>query len=294
MDEQAPAGSYPDHEGNMSHIDGAASTELVRSPGGDETTAVNLSSKKDGAFSKLGAVVKKAAADRQTAKEELGRKHAADAEAAGALVTSGVFGASTIEIYQGGYVRVAAGLSNATQPASIAKNTPYEKLRSIKFTQPGQDQASGTTSGLEGALGPALTGLMKGGKAFMKGSVPGLAVAGITHLVTNEGRKPFLTIVTDKEIHTLVNQISNGVFNKSTKGHNEVGLVLEAAGNSVLGAVEGAAQVPASESQPVAVSHVAKAPTLAERLRELADLHRDGILSDDEFAAAKGKLLAGL
>jgi hypothetical protein len=35
-------------------------------------------------------------------------------------------------------------------------------------------------------------------------------------------------------------------------------------------------------------------PTLAERLRELADLHKDGILSDDEFAAAKAKLLAGL
>jgi len=73
MDEQAPAGSYPDQEGNMSYWDDAASTELVKSPGGDETTAVNSSTKKDGAFSKLGAVVKKAAADRQTAKEELAR-----------------------------------------------------------------------------------------------------------------------------------------------------------------------------------------------------------------------------
>lgn len=255
-------------------------------------TAANLSGKKDGAFSRLGAVVKRAAADRQTAKEEFGRKQAADAEAAGALVTSGVFGASTIEIYQGGYVRVASGLSNAQQPASITKNTPYERLRSIKFTQPGQDQASGATSGLEGQLGPTLTGLMKGGKAFMKGSAPGLAVAGITHLATNAARKPFLTVVTDKEIHTLTDQTS-GIFNKGVKGHNEVGLALEAAGNSVLGVVEVPAHQLASQFQPV-VGQAAKGPTLAERLRELADLHKDGILSDDEFAAAKRKLLAGL
>ena len=102
-----------------------------------------------------------------------------------------------------------------------------------------------------------------------------------------------MTIVTDKEIHTLVNEIHNGFINKSNKRHNEVGLVLEAAGNSVLGVVEMAAQEPSSEFQPV-VSHAAKGSTLAERLRELSDLHRDGILSDDEFAAAKGKLLAGL
>lgn len=38
----------------------------------------------------------------------------------------------------------------------------------------------------------------------------------------------------------------------------------------------------------------AAAPTLAGRLRELAELHKDGILSDDEFAAAKAKLLGGL
>ena len=55
------------------------------------------------------AAVKKAAADKHAAKEELGRKQAEDGQAAGALVTSGVFGTSTVEIYDGGYVRVAAG-----------------------------------------------------------------------------------------------------------------------------------------------------------------------------------------
>lgn len=281
MDEQASAELYPDQE-----------------------------AKKDGAFSKFGAVVKKAAADRQAAKDELSRQYEADAQAAGALVTSGVFGTSTVEIYQGGYVRVATGkadatrtssmtnrfatsMGDATRPASITRDTPYEKLRSIKFTQPGQDQTSGGTSGMEDALGPAVASLMKGGRALMKSSVPGLAVAGITHFVTNEARKPFLTIATDKTIHTLT-QTSSGLLGKGSKGHNEVGLVLEVAGNSVLGVVAEAAHEPEPEPQPVVVSYAAKAPTLAEKLRELADLHRDGILSDEEFAAAKGKLLSGI
>ena len=33
------------------------------------------------------------------------------------------------------------------------------------------------------------------------------------------------------------------------------------------------------------------APTMAGQLNQLADLHQQGVLSDDEFAAAKAKLL---
>ena len=134
----------------------------------------------------------------------------------------------------------------------------------------------------------------------MKASVPGLAVAGLAHLAGQEGRKSFLTIATDKEIHTLTNQSSNGFISKSNKGHNDVGLALEAAGNSVLGVVGDAVHKPvlephpASEPQPVVVSQAAAGPTLADRLRELAGLHNEGILSDDEFAAAKAKLLGEL
>jgi hypothetical protein len=36
------------------------------------------------------------------------------------------------------------------------------------------------------------------------------------------------------------------------------------------------------------------APTLSDRMRELSELHREGILSDDEFSSAKAKLLSGL
>ena len=117
---------------------------------------------------------------------------------------------------------------------------------------------------------------------------------------TAEARKSFLIIATDKEIHTLTNQSHNGFIKTSNKGHNEIGLALAAAGNSVLSANGVEAQEPVSEpqpvaeSQPVVVNQAAAGPTVGERLRELADLHRDGILSDDEFAAAKAKLLGEL
>jgi hypothetical protein len=318
MNAQAPAGWYPDGHGNERYWDGSAWTEQLRIPGGtDVTSAAAPGAKKDGAFSKLGATVKKAAADKHAAKEELGRKQAEDGQAAGALVTSGVFGTSTVEIYDGGYVRVAEGLPGATHPGGgyvrvaaglrgaaqlggITRNTPYEKLRSIKFTQPSQGKTSGTTSPLGGAVGPAVASLMKGGAGLMKTSAPGLAVAGLAHLAGQEARKSFLTIATDKAIHALTNQTHNGLMNKSNKGHNDVGLALEVAGNSVLGVVGDTVDEPvlephrASEPQSVVVSQAAAGPTLADRLRELAGLHKDGILSDDEFAAAKAKVLGEL
>jgi hypothetical protein len=181
----------------------------------------------------------------------------------GNLVMSGVFGTSTVEIYDGGYVRVASWADGmkAPSPASITKTTPYEKLRSIKFTQSGQDNTPGLSSALEGAVGPAMARLVKGGAGLMKvsgglmkASAPGLAVAGLTHLAGAEGRKSFLTIASDKEIHSLTNQSNNGFVTKSNKGHNEVGLALEVAGNSVLGVVGVTAREPVSEPQPAVVS----------------------------------------
>jgi phospholipase/lecithinase/hemolysin len=37
----------------------------------------------------------------------------------------------------------------------------------------------------------------------------------------------------------------------------------------------------------------AAGPSMADQLNQLADLHNQGVLSDDEFAAAKAKLLGG-
>jgi hypothetical protein len=44
----------------------------------------------------------------------------------------------------------------------------------------------------------------------------------------------------------------------------------------------------------VAATESPAAPTLSDRLRELANLRNEGILSDEEFAAAKAKLLGEL
>ncbi|PKH38522.1 hypothetical protein CXG46_15545 [Nocardioides alpinus] len=84
------------------------------------------------------------------------------------------------------------------------------------------------------------------------------------------------------------------------KGHVDVGLALVAAGNAVLGTdssltVEAAAAELQPAVQPgVEVAAQVAPPSLADRLRELATLHREGILSDEEFASAKAKLLSGL
>lgn len=296
MSEQAPAGWYPDQDGNERYWDGDEWTEHVREPGTGDPSGGWGDTKREGAFSKL----RKAAADmhaqKRSEREGRDRKQAEDAQAAGALVTSGVFGTSAVEIFEGGYVRVAEGKSDAQQPARITKSTPYERLRSIKFVQPGQANDAGMNSPLAGAVGPAVTSLMKGGKALMKGSAPGLAMAGIAHLATTEARTSVLTIATDKEIHTLTNRSHNGFISKVNKRQNEVGLALESAGSSVL-KVHGAGQESVLEPQyvayhqPVAPSQSAGDPTVSERLRELAALHKEGILSDEEFSAAKAKLL---
>ncbi|MBW9214773.1 DUF2510 domain-containing protein [Mumia sp. zg.B53] len=290
MSEQAPAGWYPDGHGSERYWDGATWTSHVR-PLGGVTAPSATPQRKDGAISKLGSKLKKAAEDKQAARDELDRKHAEDERAAGPLITSGLFGTSTIEVYASGYVRIATVLSAASRPGKIAKGTPYEKLRSIKFAQPGQDRSPGMTPSLDGMVGPAVSGLLKGGAGIMKASAPGLAVAGLAHLANAQGRKSFLTIVTDKQIHSLTNE--------SNKGHHDVGRALEAAGNSVLSAngTEPLRVTDAQRAEQTQLRMIDQAPgpkTITERIRELAELHKEGLLSDDEFAGAKAKLLGQL
>jgi len=178
--------------------------------------------------------------------------------------------------------------------------TPYERLRSITFTPSDLDQASQGSSGLESAIGPAVAGLLKGTKHLLKTSAPGLAAAGIAHVASQGPRTSYLTIATDRQIHTLSNQAQNSVGLKTAmKGHVDVGLALEAAGNAVLGvdssstADAGAAAI-SPAVQPEATATSTSPPSLSDRLRELATLHQEGILSDEEFASAKAKLLSGL
>lgn len=297
MSEQAPAGWYPDGQGNERFWDGSGWTEVVRAIEAPSSVPVDVGEKK-GAFSKLGSAVRKAAADRQSAKDELAREHAEHVAAAGRLITSGVFGASTIEIYEHGYVRVAEGNEDFVQPADITKTTPFERLSSIKFTASDEEKAAGAPSAssvFAGTVGTAVTGILSGGKSLMKGTMPGLAVAGVTHLAGTGARRSILIVVTDKAIHTLSNQYKNSIGIKThNKGHSEVARALQSAGDAVLGLSEPAAISTAQTAELVSVGRGASAPSLAERLRELSGLHKEGILSDEEFAESKAKILAGL
>lgn len=299
MSEQAPAGWYPDGSGNECYWDGAAWTSHVRELAAPATAMeYSATDKKVGTFSQLGSSFKKAASDRHAAKDERSRKRIETIEAAGELITSGVFGSSTIEVYAGGFVRVAEGRIDAPQRVGkVTKNTPFEKLRSIKFTGISEDASSNSFD--TSALMKGASTLVQGGKGLLKASAPGLAVAGLSHVARAKLGKTFLTITTDKAIHQLTNEVHNGWMKVANKGHNEIGLSLEEAANFVLdssrapsreAAVSGRAQgnfIEDGQSQAT----ISQSSTMSQRLRELAELHRDGILSDDEFAAAKAKLL---
>jgi phospholipase/lecithinase/hemolysin len=51
-------------------------------------------------------------------------------------------------------------------------------------------------------------------------------------------------------------------------------------------------QAQQAQQAPVPAPRAA-GPSVADQLNQLADLHKQGVLSDDEFAAAKAKLLNG-
>ncbi len=313
MNQETPAGWYPDNQGTVRYWDGATWTERTRDQ--DASSAAPEANKRDGKFARLKKAAGDWTAEKREAKEAQEREWAEDVAAAGALVTKGTFGLATVEIYEGGYVRVATGEQPERPSATSVRSqmaanlsgggvhakTPYERLRSITFTPSDSDRASQGGSGLEGAIGPVVANLLKGTKHLVKASAPGLAAAGIAHVASQGSRTSYLTIATDRQVYTLSNQIPNSVGLKTAKkGHVEVGLALVAAGNAVLGNGDvSSAEAVVGAPQP-GVHHVAAtaaqttAPSLADRLRELATLHREGILSDEEFSSAKAALLSGL
>lgn len=292
MSEQAAPGWYPDAPGQERYWDGAAWTASIRPHASGAPASPpqpSSAAKSSGVFSRLKQGVADMQATRRETLAEAERSHAEAEAAAGRVVTTGVFGTSTIEIYEGAYVRIAVGDKTHTEAAKITKKTPFEKLRSIKFAAAAADAPQERGSALDGVVGSAVSTLFKGGAGLMKSSVPGLAVAGVAHLASAESRRAYLTIATDRTIHNLTNESHSGVMVRSVKAHNEVGAELARAGASVLGEVQ--VEISSHEAaQPIQ----ATAPSLADRLRELAALHQEGVLSDEEFAGAKASLLAGL
>lgn len=234
-----PASTHPDPE--PPQIDDASSTPV---PVAEETPALPEppAEKKQGLFAK-------AAAAARNAVEQAESQYQNGLATAGPLVLKKTFGATTVEVYEHGYVRVSA---------MMTKGTPFEKLRSIKYTQQVQDKSAG-------------------GRA-----IAGAATMGLNYLASKEKRTLFLTIATDRKTHTL-----------STEGDmlrldDKAGLGIEAAGQGVLAAAAASPQV---------IVHTAPAASqgdsLADQIKKLSDLHDDGVLSEEEFAAAKARLISG-
>lgn len=195
MTEQAPAGWYPVEAGRERYWDGQAWTAHVR----DVAAIAPGPAPDDPNAGGWGSAIKRAMANRYAAKEEEARRHAELVQAAGAMVTNGTFGMSAIEVYIGGYVRVAEADPQSVQPAKITKSTPYEKLHSIKFTAATEKQESSTFD--SSSLMKGASTLIQGGSGLLKASVPGLAVAGLSQVARAKLGKTFLTIATDRAIH---------------------------------------------------------------------------------------------
>ncbi|TLP71795.1 hypothetical protein [Nesterenkonia sphaerica] len=193
------------------------------------------SGKKQGFWAKTMADAKKSA-------EEAKARAAQARELAGNLITKQRFGGSTIEIYDGGYVRVAGFTSDST---------PYEKLKSIKHSFQVQDKSTG---------GRAMVGLMTGG---------------VNYLASKEKRTVFLTIATDTRVHTL--RATGGMG----RGEDRVALGLEVAGRGVLGGLA-APTLPAASAAPVVVPTPAPEQIdVIEQIKKLGELHAAGVLSDE-------------
>ena len=333
-----PAGWYDDGSGRQRWWDGSAwgvyAQDVSPAPAevhpvgsGQVLAPVARPMKEPGILDALGQAVKDAAVERKNLaigaltagmrarreREEREReerlRQAECARMAGRRVTSGDFGASEVEIYENGYVRVA-GPSEGGRSCWIDESTPYENLISISFERP--DGGSSGAVGSAGASSVATAGtavkvvsmIAKRNPAVMALSAAGVAAAGAGAVAKVMSAKAVLTITTDQRVHVLTNQVkhpSTGIP-MPRKDHESVGAVLEQTGNSVLAALGRGPvvpNVPALPSGQVDPPQRQSSPSMstedvAKRLRELAELRKEGILDDADFAIAKRQLLEKL
>ena len=334
-----PAGWYDDGSGRQRWWDGRAwgvyaqdvspvPAEVHPVGSGQVLAPVARPMKEPGILDALGQAVKDAAVERKNLaigaltagvrarreREEREReerlRQVECARMAGRRVTSGEFGASEVEIYENGYVRVA-GPNEGGRSCWMDESTPYENLISISFERP-----DGGSSGAVGAV--AAPSVATAGTAVkvvsmiakrhpvgmaVSGGI-GLAAAGAGTVAKIMSAKAVLTITTDQRVHVLTNQAKHPTTGipMPRKDHESVGVVLEQTGNAVLTALGrgpvslSAPALPSGQVEPsqgVGSSSVSSADVTAS-LRDLAELHKDGFLDDEEFFEAKRQLLGRL
>lgn len=172
----------------------------------------------------------------------------------GRKVTSQIFANRSITIYENGYVKVRGLLGGSP-----------EKLLQITSSA---DVTKKT--GLGRAVGA-------------------VASAGWNMIGSNKRGDVYLVIVTDRTTHTL--------HTDQPYAHDiRAARTLEAAGQATLARVAALGSTPTEVAGAGVPSSAASppppaAPDLTAQLSTLAELHRSGVLSDDEFAAAKARLL---
>ena len=282
-----PAGWYDDGQGQVRWWDGSARTERVQGPKSSQGL-------KSSALKWIGASIKKAVDDRAAAERQQYAEGMARQTAAGQLLTKGEFGGRCIEVYEGGYVRIMSH-SESSSEARTRRNTfshinqvPYERLISVSFVE---DQENPTTHAPSTAI-QAVSGLIGGGiKSSPLGVVAAVVGAGASHVIKAKSRKSTLTITTDMNIHALT----------SDRDQASVGRALERAALTALGLPlpQERIQIEARVS-PESHPDIPGSPTqqqtssVADRLRELATLHREGLINETEFAMAKARLLGSM
>lgn len=196
-------------------------------------------------------------ADRQQKKQVAEERQRVLARQAGQQVLSATFGGRQVTLFANGFVTVGMGFG---QPK-------YEKLVAIKADRAVQDKSTG---------GRALAAT---------------ATMGVSTLYSNENFKTFLTIVTE-----------DNTFSLQAHGARtyKVALSLATAGTALLesaakGTPPSAAAAPTAQITPPTTQATGTSSTpasdLATQLRDLAALHEGGVLSDEEFAAAKARVL---
>ena len=307
-----------------------SSTQLEAHPAGagQVSAPVGRPVKEPGILNALGQAVKNAAVEQKSLaigaltagvrarreREEREReerlRQAECARMAGRRVTGGRFGDSEVEIYENGYVRVA-GSSEGGRSCRMDESTPYENLISISFERP--DGGSSGVAGVAGVSSVATAGTAVKVVSMIAKRHPlgmavsggiGLAAAGAGTVTKIMSAKAVLTITTDQRVHVLTNQAKHPTAGipMPRKDHESVGAVLEQTGNSVLTAlgrgpvVPNVTALPSGQVDPPQRQSSPSMPTedVAKRLRELAELRKEGILDDADFAIAKRQLLEKL
>lgn len=221
---------------------------------------------------------------------------------AGALVAEGVFGTTAVEIYEGGYTRVAKS-PDGREVGELSPETPFEELISIHVEE---EESLGGQMLQQGAV--ALTSVVAASTlSKRKGSLgslgPGLAALGVDHFMKQLARKTVLTIVTDHQVHTVTNE-QQGPLGVSLPASNDgLGQRLVSVGKRVIansppehkGVLESSSRGKQSDGEESAPEKQPRKEAgradVVEKIRELSSLHEDGLLTDQEFSAAKGRLL---